>query len=454
MTISNITQKFAEFIIKTRSDDIPEKAIKTAKDAMLDCLGCMCLGVAQPIGKIMLEYVKDVGAKATCAVVGGGVKTSPALAALVNGTTAHAEDYDDVSLAVLGHPTAPLFPALLSICELRRLSGRRLLDAYVIGFEIAARLGLALGVSHYNRGWHGTATTGTIGAAAACSRLLGLSEEKTRMALAIAASQTAGLRQNFGTMTKPFHAGHAAQGAVTAALLAEKGFTADPNIIEAPLGFLNVYKGEDLQPLEAMLDRLGQHFEITWSGIAIKPYPCCGETHTGIEIATELLKEHKLSPKDIKSIECAFNETMNSVMLHHNPQTGLEGKFSSEYCVARALLDGAVKLDDFVDSRVKQPEVRELINKTKVRVDNSLPMMAAQITIELNDGRLFSKRQDTARGWADNPLKPEELAAKYRDCAGWALATKDIEKSLEMMVNLEKVDDMAKLAQVVVRREK
>jgi 2-methylcitrate dehydratase PrpD len=449
----NITEKFAEFIIETRSGDIPEKALKTAKDAILDCLGCMCLGVAQPIGKIILEYIQDAGAKPTCAVVGGGVKTSPALAALANGITAHAEDYDDVNLAVLGHPTAPLFPALLSICELRHLSGRQLLEAYVIGFEIAARLGLTLWVSHYNRGWHGTATTGTIGAAAACSRLLGLNKEKTRMALALAASQTAGLRQNFGTMTKPFHAGNAARGAVTAVLLAEKGFTADLNIIEAPLGFLTVYKGEELQPLEKMIDRLGQHFEINWSGIAIKPYPCCGETHTSIEIAMELKKEHKLSPKDIKSIECAFSETMNSVMLHHNPKTGLEGKFSSEYCVARALLDGMVKLDDFVDSRINQPEITELINKTKVRVDNTLPMMAAQIAIELNDGRVVSKRQDTARGWANNPLKPEELAAKYRDCAGYALASGDIEKSLGMIFDLEKLDAVAKLTDVVVRKK-
>lgn len=446
-----VTAKLADFVLGTRFESIPPGALKTAKEAMLDCLGCIFVGAVQPVGELITGYVRDVGAKPVSAVIGQGLRTSPALAALANGIMAHAEDYDDISLAVLGHPTAPLFPAILALAEQRGTSGRELVGAYIIGFEVAARIGLTLGISHYNRGWHGTATTGTIAAAAASARILGLNEQQVRMAMAIAASQTAGLRQNFGTMTKPFHPGNAARSGVMAALLAEKGFTADLNIIEAPLGFLNVYRGEELQPLEKITEGLGKTFEIAKSGIAFKPYPSCGETHTGIEIIIDLMKENKFSPEDVKSIECVFNETMNSVMLHHNPKTGLEGKFSIEYCVARSLLDGRVRLEDFTDERVNQPEVRDIIKKIKVRIDSSLPMIATLINIELADGRVLSKRLDRSRGWPENPLEHAELAAKYRDCAGLVLSPGDVEKTLEMMENLEELKNVAQLADVIVK---
>ena len=448
------TEKLANFVVKAKIGEMPPQAIEVAKEAMLDCLGCIFTGAVQPVGKIITEYIREVGAKSVSTVIAQGLRTSPDLAALANGIMAHAEDYDDISLSVLGHPSAPLFPAILAAGEQRQVSGQELVEAYIVGFEVAARLGLTLGLSHYDRGWHGTATTGTVASAAAAARLFNLDSEKVRIAMAIAASQTAGLRQNFGTMTKPFHPGNAAKSGVMAALLAEKGFTADLNIIEAPLGFLSVYRGQEMNPLETITEKLGEDFEIAKTGIAFKPYPSCGETHAGIEIMLAMKREHKILPEDVRCIECVFNETMNSVMLHHDPKTGLEGKFSIEYCVARALLDGTVKLADFTGARVNQPEIREIIKKVRIHIDSSLPMMATIINLELTGGRKLSKRINKPKGWPENPLTDEGLAAKYRDCAGLVLAAGEIEQTLELMGDLEKVKDITKLIDIIVKNNR
>ena len=444
-----ITEKIADFVVEANFENIPSQGIRTAKNAMLDCLGCMCVGVKQDIGNIIMEYVKDVGAQPVSTVIGQGVKTSPELAALSNGIMAHAEDYDDICLAVLGHPTVTLFPAILAIGEMLNVSGRELVEAYVIGLEVSARLGLCLNGDHYRRGWHGTSTTGTIGAAAASARLLKLDPIGIRMAMGIAASQTSGLRQNFGTMTKPFHAGNAARSGVVSALLAHKGFTADLDILEAPLGFFQVFRGNGLPSLETVTEKLGETFAIVNNGIAFKLYSSCGETHSAIEITLDMVKAHHLKPQEVKHIECTFNEVMNTVMLHHNPKTGLEGKFSAQYCIARALIDGKLALEDFTDARVNEPEVRDVIGKIGITLDNEMPMFATKIDIEMVDGKRISKRIERPRGYPENPLSQEEIAAKYRDCAGLVLPQDKIEKSISLFDTLEEVKDISELLGVV-----
>ena len=445
-----VTEKISQFIVNASLDKMPFGAMKTAKQAMMDCLGCTLLGAVQPIGRIISEFVIDADARPVASIVGHGKKTAPHLAALANGIMAHAEDYDDVSLGIYGHPSPPLLPAILALGEQYRVSGRRVIEAYITGFEVGSCLGRAMNPAHYKRGWHGTATLGTMEAVAASAKLLELDASQTRMALGIAASEACGIRQNFGTMTKPFHPGNAAKSGVVAAQLAQRGFTADLNIIEAPLGFGHLFQGDE-PPDWGKVAHLGKTFEITTEGIAFKPYPSCAETHADIEAMLDLMREHNFSHEDVEGIECVFSDTMDSVMLHLEPKTGMEGKFSAEYCTARALLDKNVGLHDFTDERVKQHEVKKVMQKIKRRIDPGMAMLASTLNIKLKGGCQFSQHVEVPKGWPKNPLSEEELVAKYRDCARLVLSSSDIDRSVELLKNLEDLADITELMNILVK---
>lgn len=455
-----VTEKISRFIVDVSLDEMPAAAIKTAKQAMMDCLGCTLLGAVQPIGRIISEFVIEAEARPVAGIVGWGKKTAPHLAALANGIMAHAEDYDDMSYGIYGHPTPPLLPAILALGEKYKVSGKQIIEAYITGFEVGSCIGRALNPAHYIRGWHGTATMGTVEAVAASAKLLKLDTDQTRMAIGIAASETCGIRQNFGTMTKPFHAGNAARSGVVAAQLAQKGFTADLNIMEAPLGFGHLFQG-DKPPDWEKVAHLGENFDIVaegvasrgieGGGIAFKLYPSCGETHAEIQIILDLMRKHHFSNEDVESIECVFSDTMNSVMLHQEPKTGMEGKFSAEYCVARALLDNHVGLQDFTDEKVNQPEVRQVMQKIKRRIDPDMTMLASTLNVKLKDGRKFSQHVETIKGMPQNPLSEEEMVAKYKDCAQFVLSSGDIDRSLELLNHLEEVEDITELMDILVK---
>jgi len=445
-----VTEKISQFIVNASLDKMPFGAMKTAKQAMMDCLGCTLLGAVQPIGRIISEFVIDADARPVASIVGHGKKTAPHLAALANGIMAHAEDYDDVSLGIYGHPSPPLLPAILALGEQYRVSGRRVIEAYITGFEVGSCLGRAMNPAHYKRGWHGTATLGTMEAVAASAKLLELDASQTRMALGIAASEACGIRQNFGTMTKPFHPGNAAKSGVVAAQLAQRGFTADLNIIEAPLGFGHLFQGDE-PPDWGKVAHLGKTFEITTEGIAFKPYPSCAETHADIEAMLDLMREHNFSHEDVEGIECVFSDTMDSVMLHLEPKTGMEGKFSAEYCTARALLDKNVGLHDFTDERVNQYEVKKVMQKIRRRIDPGMAMLASTLNIKLKGGCQFSQHVEVPKGWPKNPLSEEELVAKYRDCARLVLSSSDIDRSVELLKNLEDLADITELMNILVK---
>src|SRR5262245_57759998 len=348
-----VTRQLATFVVDTSFADIPAPANARAKEAILDGLGCALVGSPTPIGKLVTRYVRERSETPRAAVIGSGYKTSAALAAMANGSMAHALDFDDVNWSMSGHPTVPLLPALLALGQAVRASGQDVLLAYVLGFEVETKVGLAVNPRHYDRGWHATSTLGTLGAAAACAKLLRLDVEQTRMALGIAASTAAGLRQNFGTMTKPLHPGQAAMHGVTAAQLAQLGWTADGNILEAPYGFCQVYGGVDGASLEYTVKRLGNPFEVLATGVAIKQYPCCAFTHRALDGMLGLLQQHPLSADEVVAVDCQVGRPTLEVLLHTRPQTGLEGKFSMQYCMAAALLDKRIGLLSFSDEKVR-----------------------------------------------------------------------------------------------------
>ena len=442
-----VTKVVAHFITETEFKNFPSEAVQEVKRAITDCIGCVFSGAVQPTGKIITDFVKNEGAKPVSVVIGQGLRTSPLLASLANGIMCHAEDYDDVNLFLIGHPSPPLVPAIFALAEQYKSTGKEIIEAYIVGFEIEVRLGRTLNPGHYDKGWHATGTLGTLGATAACAKLMKLDTLQTQMALGIAASQTSGIRQNFGSMTKPFHVGNAAKSGVLAVMLAKRGFTADKNIIEAPLGFLNIFKGEEPYDPNQLTDNLGSDFEIVKSGIAYKLFPSCYETHAGIEMAIAVRERSNID--DIETIECVFNNTMNSIMLHTEPTNGLEGKFSIEYCVARALVDGKVEVEDFEDSCINQKEIRAVMKKIKRRIESSLPIFATELNVTMKDNGVFSMTIKSPKGYTDRPPTDGELEAKYRKCAEKILSKDKIDHSLGIIRKFESIDNVSMLANII-----
>lgn len=444
------TEIVANFIVRTSYDQIPGEAVRSAKRAILDGLGCILAGSQEPSARIVTGYVKEMGGSPEATVIAGGFKTSAPEAALANGTMAHALDYDDVAMATLGHPTVALLPAVLALGEAGRVCGRDALASYIIGFEVMGKIGACIGFGHYGWGWHATVTLGTMGAAAASARMLRLDTHQTMMALGIAASLAGGTRQNFGTMTKPLHAGNAARNGVVASLLAKKGFTADEAILESTMGFLKIFCGGAEYDVAKATEGLGTAFDIISSGVGMKPYPCCLLTHRCIDAILHLIKENGIGANDVERVECRTSEFLPQVLIHSRPKTALEGKFSMQYCMAIALLDGQVGLKQFTDEKVLDPKAQQLLKGVEyVHPEGLTPLHPDVVTIRLKDGREISHEVAIAKGDSRNPMTEEELMAKYRDCASFVLSPQDTEKSLEMVWHLEAVNDVTELIDVL-----
>jgi 2-methylcitrate dehydratase PrpD len=438
-----LTRSLAEYVVQTGSGDLPPEAVTQAKRAVLDTLGVMIAGSVEPCARIAADLVRSEAGRPIATVVGQGFSAPPRSAALVNGTATHALDYDDVTQSMRGHPSPPLLPALLAVGEEQHAAGVDLLTAFVLGFEVECRIGRGLGESHYPHGWHATATLGVLGAAVVAAKLYRLDVQQTRMALGVAASLAGGLRQNFGTMTKPLHPGNAAHGGILAAQLAARGFEADAEILEAPLGFLNAFSTGDARP-ERVLDGIGSPFEIVSPGISVKQYPCCYGTHRALDAVLALREERRVEADQIERIEVTVPRGAAAPLIHPRPQTGLEGKFSMQYCMATALLDGRVVLDSFRDSAVKRPEARALLQRVELIEAPEPPanhVTYADVAITLRDGSSLHKRVDAARGAPDQPLSWDELAAKYRDCAARVIGAEATERSVALIAALERLGE-------------
>jgi 2-methylcitrate dehydratase PrpD len=329
--------------------------------------------------------------------------------------------------------------------------------AYVLGFEVETKIGLGVNPRHYDLGWHATSTLGTLGAAAACAKLLGLDVEKTRMALGIAASTAAGVRQNFGTMTKPLHPGQAAMNGVTAAQLAQLGWTADANILEAPYGFCQLYAGASQYHLDDLVKRLGNPFELLATGVAIKQYPCCAFTHRALDGILALVQQHQLSADDVVAVECQVGRPTMEVLIHTRPQTGLEGKFSMQYCLTAALLDKRIGLLAFSDEKVQRPTAQQFFKRVTMRLhpetqhhDISGEALPVTVTLMLQDGRTLSAQIQHPKGHPANPLTAIALQDKFEDCAYGVLERQDIRQVIELVQGLEQVDDIGTLMDVLM----
>lgn len=427
----------ADFLVHA---DPPPDARRAAARAVLDTVGVTLAGASEPVARIVQHAIAQEGT-GPCRVLGTPAAASAGNAALANGTAAHALDYDDMCFVSLAHPSAPLVAAAWAVTELSGASGRALLDAYVVGFEIEGRLGRAMNPRHYQRGWHCTSTIGTIGAAAAASRLLSLDETRAGHALAIAASEASGLKENFGTMAKPLHAGLAARNGVLAAQLAHAGLTASPAAIEGPQGFLAAMDSER-PSLAPFAENLGSRWEILDTGITVKLYPSCAGTHPSLDALLDLKRAERFTSADVERVEIGVDAITPTILLYDRPSTGLEGKFSMPFCVAAALVDGRVGLDTFDDARLRDPKITEVQSRVTMHVDSTLDASApaltqAQVTVRLKDGRVLIALANGARGYPARPPSDEELATKFLACASRIMPEPDARALLRKLLDLE-----------------
>ena len=453
-----LTAYVAEFIAGTAYGDIPDEVLALGKKSILDGFGLALSGNHAGSGALVRAHLSSLGlGPGPSLVIGSALRVAPRFAAFANGVAIHADDYDDTQLAVapdrvyglLTHPTAPCLPAALAIGERDRVSGRAFMAAYHVGVEVECKIAEAIDPRHYQQGFHSTATCGTFAAAAAAAKLQGFDVETIARALGMAGSQSAGLRENFGTMTKPFHAGRSSESGILAAEFAARGWTATENILEAPRGFFRAAGGGFDEA--AIAGKLGAPWTFAEPGISIKPHPCGSLTHPGMTIMRELIAAHDIRADQVVSVKVGTNKNMPNALIHHRPADGLQAKFSMEFCMAILLLGGRGGLAQFPEEMVNRADVKEMIAKVYFGVHPEAEAagyhkMTTIIEIALADGRKLEGRADFGKGSPANPMSFEEVAEKFLGCADFAGHPRDkAEAVIDKVRALETVDDITEL---------
>ena len=451
-----LAAQLAEKILSINASHLTPLAVAQAKMCFVDAIGVTLAGRVENATRILLRTPGIATAPGRSLIFGTDIRTSALEAALVNGTAAHALDYDDFSGIMGGHHTVPLMSPLVALAEEHEFSGAKMLLAYVAGVEVEIRLARALGFHHYDKGWHPTSTLGTFGAAAAVAHLLGLDLAQTTTALSIAASMAAGIKANFGTMVKPLHAGQCARNGLLAALLAQRGFDANPFALEHEQGFLNVFNGAGTFEAGKLFEDWASPLEIEGATIALKQFPCCGSTHPAITMMLRLVREEKITAGDVQRIEILPHGRRLRHTNTPHPQSSLEAKFSVQYVCARALLSGALRLRDFEDEAYAQPDICRLLEITEARphpdmADDAPQQWGAEVIVWLKSGRRLSRRIDQLVGrGGDSPMTRDEMWDKFEDCAQRAIAPQRLPALFDLLQDLEAVPDINLLTQLLV----
>ena len=455
--LPGLTRYVAEFIVNANYQSIPAEVLELGKKSILDGFGLALAGSVSEHCHALLEYLKSLGANGRASVIGTGLKTAPRFAAFANGIWIHADDFDDTQLAVgkdrvyglLTHPTVPVLPPVFALSELGRRSGKDLLLAYHVGVEVECKIAEAISPRHYGDGFHSTGTSGSFGSAAACAKMHGLDARQTAYALGVVGAEAGGLRENFGTMTKPFQAGHAAENGTVAADLAALGWTAAENILEAQFGWFNAAGGG--YDNNAILNKLGSPWTFVSPGVSIKPFPCGSLNHPAMWEFLTMIRQNDVKPGDVDSIDCGANSKMTTTLLHHRPSSGLQAKFSMEYALAVLLLERKAGLAEFTDEAVRRPDVQEWLRRVNFYVDPEaeaagFDKMTSRIKIHLKNGKVLSGQATMAKGSPANPMSYEEAAEKFRGCAEFARwPAKKAEAIIRLVRSLERQSDMGGL---------
>jgi 2-methylcitrate dehydratase PrpD len=438
----------AKFALDFPTEDVPADVLHLAKRCLMNYTGVALLANLDPAIDILLDVLRAEGCAPAATVIGKGFKTSALNAALANGFLGHFEDYDDTHTTVI-HPSAPILPGALALSEQRTVSGKDFLAAFAVGVEVACRIGLVL-VEHFREGaahWHITNTCGVLGAAAAAGRLLKLNQGQMVYAFAIAGTQASGLREVFGSMCKPFHAGKAAQNGTLAALLAQRGFTGTDGIFEGARGLVGVMaSGHDIS--EATKD-LGQRWELPQNGL--KPFACGQANHGFIDAALALRKQPGVRPETIKHIQGSVEQFAPALVRRRHPRSGLESKFCYYHSVAAALVDGQALPAQFTDERAADPAIESLRNRIDFNEDPSLPRRAVRVTLELTDGRTYTERVDHPTGTPGNPMSDTRVQEKFHGLASAVLGVEKADKAQSALWSVDTMPDVSQLIPLLLK---
>jgi 2-methylcitrate dehydratase PrpD len=411
----DVTRRLAAYVVHARAEDVPSPIRAEAGRTLLNWAGCTVGGSAHETVGIAVRALDPFSGPRQATLLGRREKLDVLHASLVNGISSHVLDFDDTHLKTVIHPAGPVASAILALAEAQPVSGRDFLHALVLGTEVECRIGNAVYPAHYDRGWHITGTTGVFGAAAAAGRLLGLTEQQMRWALGLAAAQPVGLREMFGTMTKSFHPGRAAQNGLTAALLAQQNFTSSDTPIEGTTGWAHVLS--TACDYSQITDGLGDHYEIRLN--TYKPFACGIVLHPAIDACLQLRAAHHLAPEQIAAIDLSVHPLVLELTGKRTPQTGLEGKFSVYFAVAVAIVAGAAGVKQFSDEWVRQPAVVALRDRVVATADPKIGEAQARAVITLKDGQRLEKFVEHAVGSVEQPMSDADLDAKVRDlCEG------------------------------------
>jgi len=457
--MSGLTEALAQFIQTKTLEDLPVGALDKAKKALADTCAVILAGAGSEVAPPLLRYIEQTGDSGASPILGHDRTVSAEMAALVNGTFGHALDFDDVLSMMPAHPSAVILPALTADLRSGTLSGRALIEAYVIGVEVGGKIGLAITVGHYHRGFHGTGTLAIFSALGALAKRYQLDVPTTRMAFGIASSMASGLQRNFGTMTKPLHAGWASRSALAAIDLARSGFTAALDVLEAPAGFFAAYGVEESMP-EAAIKHLGNPWVIADPGLALKQFACCYASHRGMDGVLRLRQRLGLNAANLTRLDCRMPPGGMRVLIYPQPKTGLEGKFSLQYALAAGVLDGEYTLWSFTDEAVNREPIRELLARIRVVEDarcagddpwletrSSGSRGFVEVEAVLTDGRRQTVQVDQAPGHPSRELTWDDIAAKFMDCA--AQARVDAGKAKRALDILERLETCTDIGEVV-----
>jgi 2-methylcitrate dehydratase PrpD len=442
-----VTDTFARFVAETDYSTLSDKALANAKMHILDTLGAALVAVSTDTAAIVFDYCKRLEQSKESTIWGTRLRSSAPVAAFANGLLGHAIDFDDWDAFIhAGHPTCMVAAAALSLGEVIGSSGKDLLKAYALGIEILTKIA-ANAPNVQDRGFHSTPVLGSIGAAVACASLMGLNSEKIKAALGIAASGAGGIHRQQGSMVKPFHAANAARNGVEAALLAEKGFTADAAIIEAARGFCDTFFGPGTCDYEKMIVDLGEPYFLESPGLGLKLHPCSAPQFLAADAALHLKREHNIRFADVAKMEVSIPPMRYQRHYHPEVKTGLRGKFAINYVVALAFLDGKLETDTFTDAKANEPKVQDALSKVQVIVDESIPEPGpyCPVSVELKDGSRFSYTAKIAKGHPENPMTEAEVLNKFRNNAKQVLSPQKFEAVITKIRNLEALENIKEL---------
>jgi 2-methylcitrate dehydratase PrpD len=440
------TKALASYVVSNTWEDIPEDVRHEAKRALINVIGCAIGGSPHPAVTTAIRALSPFSGERTAGIVGRPERLDPLHASLMNGISSHVEDYDDTTPKNYSHTSSPVSSALLAYASANRVRGRDFVEAFILGFEAASRVGNVVYPAHYDAGWHMTGTIGVFGAAAGIGKLIGLNEQQMVWALGLAATQSAGLREMFGSMGKAFHPGRSAQNGYAAALLAQAGFTSGERGIEGPRGFAHVLAAT--RDLSKITTRLGVDFDLREN--TYKPFPCGIVNHPTIDGAIQIHNEHRPDPASIVAVRLRVAPLVLDLCNQQNITKGLQGKFSVYHGAAVGLVRGKGGLREYTDEAVNDPAIKRVRELTTATGDPSVTEDQVHVEVELRDGRKLSKFVEQSLGNIHRPLTDKQLEEKFRDQAILVLPAREVESVIQLCWKIDQLDDVGELVTATV----